>query len=78
MATTKTLTIRLSEFEYSAARKLAENSNKSLNQLAKDGLAHLAREARRQRLYEEFTELGEDSEEASIDFASEAQAETLD
>lgn len=78
MAKTKTLTIRLSEREYSEARRLAERSGKSLNQLARDGLARLAREAKRQRLYDEFTELGEDAAEASVDFASEAQAEILE
>lgn len=78
MPAIKTLTIRLSEHEYSEARRLAEESSKSLNQLAKDGLAQLAREAKRQRLYDEFTELGEDTAEVSVDFASDAQGEILD
>jgi len=78
MSTIKTLTIRLSDHEYLEARQLADRENKSLNQLAREGLAQLAREAKRRRLYDDFTQLGDDAAESSVEFATEAQAEILD
>lgn len=78
MSAIKTLTVRLSESEYAEARQLAKQSKKSLNQLAREGLAQLARDTNRRRLFDEFTELGEDIEESSVDFAVDAQSEIAD
>lgn len=78
MNSVKNLTVRLTDEEYVQAKLLAEQQELSLNQLVKEGLKLLEAQARRQKLYDDFSSLGEDHEEADVEFAVDAQNEAVE
>ena len=75
---TKGLTVRLPLGLYKESTEAAKRRNVSLNALVKEGLATLLKEEEEyERLYEAFGQLGEDTEEADIEYAAHAQREVV-
>lgn len=79
MHAAKTLKLRLPPDVYERAAKLAKTWGQSLNRLFQDGFQLLDAKERDQRLFNDFTAIGEAMDDASeVDFAFAAQTETLD
>ena len=77
MSRTKALTIRLPEDLYERSQELAQQRKVSLNVLVQEGLAGLIRAKEQEELYQAFGLLGEDAEEADVEFALAAQREVV-
>lgn len=73
----RTFTVRLPGPLYDASATLASEQGISLNELVRQALERVARQAEEGRLYEAFGLLGEDAEEADVDFALPAQSEVV-
>jgi hypothetical protein len=73
----RALTVRLPEELYDQSQELARERSTSLNALIQEGLVGLIRARREAQLYEAFGLLGEDAEEASVEFAVAAQQEVV-
>jgi hypothetical protein len=73
----KALTVRLPLDLYESSSALARHRRVSLNTLIQEGLAALLREEEQARLYAAFGELGEEMQEADVEFAVPAQWEVV-
>ena len=71
------LTVRLPEVVYRAARRLAEREGVSLNRLVAEALADRARRSTKKRLRDAYDELGRDLAEADSERYISLQAEAL-
>ena len=79
MNAAKTLTLRLPPDVYERASRLATTRGQSLNRLFQDGFQLLDAQERDQRLFNDFTAIGEALDDSSeVDFAFAAQTETLE
>jgi predicted transcriptional regulator len=74
---TKTLTIRLPIELYRASSEIARRRCISLNRLVQQGLTAVSQEEEDARLYEAFGQLGEDVEEADVEYAAHARWEVI-
>ncbi len=74
---TKTLTVRLPLDIYQTSAEIAKRRKVSLNALVQEGLTAVMKEEEYARLYEAFGQLGEDAEEADVEFAAHAQWEVV-
>jgi predicted transcriptional regulator len=74
---TKALTIRLPVELYQTSSELAKRRQVSLNTLIQEALAAILKTEEEARLYDEFGQLGEDAEEADVEYALAAQWEVL-
>jgi predicted transcriptional regulator len=77
MPSTKAFTVRLPADLYHTSSELARRRQVSLNALIQEALAAILKAEEVARLYEAFGELGEDAEEASVEYALPAQWEIL-
>jgi hypothetical protein len=77
MALTHSLTVRLPEGVYRAARKLAEREGVSMNKLISDSLADRARRSTARRLERAYDDVGRDIDEADVERFISVQAEAL-
>jgi hypothetical protein len=78
MNAAKTLTLRLPPGVYERAARLALSRGQSLNRLFQDGLQLLDSQDREQRLFDDFTAIGDALAEGDdVAFAFAAQTETL-
>src|SRR5262249_55011685 len=77
MPSTKALTVRLPADLYQTSSELARRRQVSLNTLIQQALAAILKAEGEARLYEAFGELGEDAEEADVEYALPAQWEIL-
>ena len=73
----RSLTIRLPETLYRAARRIAEREGISLNRLVADALADKARRSTARRLKAAYNALGRDRTEADVERYVSVQAEAL-
>ena len=71
------LTVRLPLSLYKESTEAAKRRNVSLNALVKEGLTTLLKEQEYERLYEAFGQLGEDTEEADVEYAAHAPREVV-
>lgn len=78
MSDTKALTVRLPATSYSRAQSLAAQRGVSLNRLVLEALEEMDRRDREERLFDDFTLLGEDDEGSSVEFAQVAQFEATE
>jgi hypothetical protein len=74
---TRALTVRLPIELYEASSEIAHRRQISLNALVQEALATIRAAEEEARLYDEFSLLGEDPEEASVEFAIHAQYEVV-
>ena len=77
MAETHSLTVRIPESIYRAARRLAEREGVSLNKLITDALADRAKRSTAKRLERAYEEVGRDIEESDVERFISVQAEAL-
>lgn len=77
MSATHSLTIRIPDSVYRAARKLAEREGVSLNRLVIQALGERARQSVERRLAEAYEVLGQDEAEAEVETFLGVQAEAL-
>ena len=77
MSATHSLTVRIPDSVYRAARKLAEREGVSLNQLVIQALGERARQSIERRLAEAYEVLGQDEAEAEVETLLGSQAEAL-
>jgi hypothetical protein len=77
MALTHSLTIRLPDGIYRAARRLAEREGVSLNKLVADSLAERAKRSTARRLRRAYDDVGRDISEADVETFIGVQAEAL-
>jgi hypothetical protein len=77
MALTHSLTIRLPDGIYRAARRLAEREGVSLNRLVADSLAERAKHSTARRLRRAYDDVGRDIAEADVETFIGVQAEAL-
>lgn len=73
----KALTVRLPPELYTASRKVAESRHISINALVQESLTAAVKVAEELRLYEAFTEIGQDMTDNDVEFAREAQWEAI-
>ncbi len=73
----KTLTVRLPSELYASAQAIAKKRSVSLNVVVQESLTNTIRDAREQYRFDEYTELGTDSEMCDIEYAVHAQAEVM-
>ena len=73
----KAMTVRLPLDLYRASREMAKKHRVSLNQLLQESLRARLRAEEEQALYDAFTRVGTDVEDASVDYAFEAQREVV-
>ena len=71
------ISIRVPRDLYIYSREIAEKRGVSLNELVQTGLSMIVRDEKQKELYDSFTLLGQDAEEANVDFAFDAQAEVV-
>ena len=76
-AKVKPMTVRLPLPIYRAGRELAKRRRMSLNQLVQESLQATIKAGEERQLYHEFTLLGQDAEECTVDFAFAAQREVV-
>ena len=62
----KTLTVRLPSELYASAQAIAKKRSVSLNVVVQESLTNTIRDAREQYRFDEYTELGTDSEMCDI------------
>ncbi len=72
-----TLTVRLPDTLYRAARNMADRRGISLNRLVQEALAEKAEQAVRERLERAYDVLAEDAEQADVEKYVAVQAEAL-
>lgn len=72
-----TLTVRLPDTLYRAARNMADRRGISLNRLVQEALAEKAEQALRERLERAYDVLAEDAEQADVEKYVAVQAEAL-
>jgi len=77
MPATHSLTVRIPDSVYRAARKLAEREGVSLNRLVVQALGERARQSIERRLAEAYEVLGQDEAEAEVETFLGIQAEAL-
>ena len=77
LATPKTLTVRLAPEVYRAATDLAHKRAVSLNSLIQNSLLNALRTEEEKARYDAYTELGQDREACSVEYAIYAQAEVM-
>jgi predicted transcriptional regulator len=77
LPTTKAFTVRLPADLYHTSSDLARRRQVSLNTLIQEALAAILKAEEEARLYDEFGQLGEDAEEADVEYALAAQWEVL-
>lgn len=77
MPETHSLTVRIPDAVYRAARKLAEREGVSLNRLVIQALGEKARQSIERRLADAYEVLGQDEAEAEADSFLGVQAEAL-
>lgn len=73
----KPLTIRLPKDLYDRVAHSAASSNESINSFLIEGAVLRLREVEQRALYDAFTLLGGDRDEADVDFAAEAQSQVV-
>ena len=73
----KALTIRLPHRVYEESREVAQQQNISLNKLILKSIETIIKAHEKQQLFDAFSMVGEDREEASVEFASHAQREVV-
>jgi len=71
------VSIRLPRGLYQRSREIAAKRGTSMNALVQEGLQMIVRNEQEKALYDSFTLLGKDAQEASVDFAFEAQSEVV-
>ena len=74
---TKALTIRLPLELHQACQKIAKQRQVSINALIQEGLNTIMKSEEYTRLYEAFGELGADTKESDVEFATHAQWEVV-
>ena len=74
---TRALTIRPTAELYSSVREIARRRQISVNTLVLEALENVIRAEEDARLYEAFGQLGEDADEADVEFAAAAQWEVV-
>jgi predicted DNA-binding protein len=74
---TRATTIRIPSDIYESSSNVARRRGVSLNQLVKESLEALLKAEESQRLYEAFTLVAADAEEADVEFALHAQNEVV-
>lgn len=72
-----TLSVRLPDTLYRAARNMADRRGISLNRLVQEALAEKAEQAVRERLERAYDVLAEDAEQADVEKYVAVQAEAL-
>ncbi len=77
MPETHSLTVRIPDSVYRAARKLAEREGVSLNRLVIQALGERARQSIERRLADAYEVLGQDEAEAEVETFLGIQAEAL-
>ena len=77
MPETHSLTIRIPDSVYRAARRLAEREGVSLNRLVIQALGEKARQSIERRLADAYEVLGQDEAEADVETFLGVQAEAL-
>jgi len=77
MATTHSLTVRLPETIYRAARRLAEREGVSLNRLIAEALAERAKRSTARRLQRAYDDAGLDAAENDVETFIGVQAEAF-
>jgi hypothetical protein len=77
MPATHSLTVRIPDPVYRAARKLAKREGVSLNRLVVQALGEKARQSMERRLAEAYDTLGRDEAEADVETFLGVQAEAL-
>lgn len=77
MSATHSLTVRIPDSVYLAAKKLAAREGVSLNQLVIQALGERARQSVERRLAEAYEVLGQDETEAEVETLIGIQAEAL-
>lgn len=77
MSETHSLTVRIPDSVYRAARKIAEREGVSLNRLVVQALGERARQSIERRLAEAYEVLGQDEDEAEVETFLGVQAEAL-
>lgn len=77
MSATHSLTVRIPDSVYLAAKKLAAREGVSLNQLVIQALGERARQSVERRLAEAYEVLGQDEAEAEVETFLGIQAEAL-
>jgi predicted nucleotidyltransferase component of viral defense system len=74
----KIISARVPSRLHEATLRLAKRESKSVNELVAEVLAERVQRQEEQDLYDAFTLLGQDNEEADVEFALAAQAEVAD
>ncbi len=77
MPETHSLTVRIPDSVYRAARKLAEREGVSLNRFVIQALGERARQSIERRLADAYEVLGQDEAEAEVETVLGVQAEAL-
>jgi predicted DNA-binding protein len=77
MTTPKTVTLRLPENLYHAGNLAAQKRQISMNALLKESLEARLKELEDEEMFEAFTLVGQDKEEADVEFAIHAQSEVM-
>jgi hypothetical protein len=75
--TARALTIRLPFDLYEESREIAQEHKVSINMLILDCLRRSVQERAEKKLYEAFSIIAEDPEEANVEFAMAAQQEVI-
>ena len=71
------VSIRLPRGLYQNSRKIAAERGISVNALVQEGLQMIVKNEQERALYDSFTLLGKDADEASVDYAFDAQSEVV-
>ncbi len=75
--TTKSITLRLPPELYASGRQIAQERRVSLNALLQESLAETVRVQRQRKLFDDFTQLGEDADDCDVEYAFPAAAEIV-
>jgi len=73
----KPMTVRLPLHLYRAGREFARRRRISLNRLVQESLQAAIEAEEERQLYDEFTLLGQDTEECDVEYAFQAQREVV-
>ena len=74
---TKSLTLRLPPDLYASGQSIAKDRRISLNALLQESLAATVRAEQQRRLFDDFTQLGEDAAACDVEYAFPAAAEVF-
>lgn len=72
---TKALTLRLPPELYASGQRVAQERRMSLNALLQESLAATVRAEQQRKLFEDFTQLGDDADACDVEYAFPAAAE---